>query len=753
MIEKIRGSTNFLKSGTKPLHALMKNSQCWCVDDESTLVMRVGRLKYYRIELPYATEEDKAKVQQLKDVLKRILRFEATPCPFKRGFHVDLPESATTPHRKAPWKVKAGSLLSSPVSATTSPLSLRKYRAQISSDDIEIQFERRLSLADSRDGTEDGFSNSSGVEKRHIETQKEIVEDDCNGAVTDSGLSNSQQIPTSPSTSKSVEDGFPKQSSAALENSAITATLESSEDGEEAHDEEPSEALWPAENFNSTKAAQVTSDNTEFDNGAMTYLSPPSDQQISGSSPTPNSITDDVPNQSSPVLEFPVTTETLNFGGAEETHGEPSEAMRLAGDLKFAKAASVLSDGTDIDNSELEAASKTDNAFDGQLEVIAVSSISRENPAIALNHSMDTNDSLNMHLVKIIASGQPDVMDKVDEPQGNSVAGGIPDPAEAAEGNENGSKFANLSPSPEECMQLNLEARPHSAHEASAGQTTDELNIEPVVEVEPPRRSLQTPSYSPDAVSVSSRADSFHSLTSLQSVSSDIEASLAESPDPTSLAETFDSLKVSPLHHRRDASATCVTVDSKPTQETNVPVSPLRPYTATSEGQSTPSLLRSSASDSSWPSVETPAASSAEYCLRRRPKKKRSFSPLTPSSTLFPPSPQSPRRNYLTGAILQTARHLALVKPMEIFIMIAHILARIAGGATPSDLISGDLFRRPAGPHGEGRRRNSLPNQADFQRGDFSEEDDFGVPIRGRSRSAVPNIRRDDDADSLFDLD
>lgn len=53
--------------------------------------MRIQHL-IYRVELPCATEEEKAQVEELKVVLGRILLYERTPCPFRRGFTVDLPE-------------------------------------------------------------------------------------------------------------------------------------------------------------------------------------------------------------------------------------------------------------------------------------------------------------------------------------------------------------------------------------------------------------------------------------------------------------------------------------------------------------------------------------------------------------------------------------------------------------------------------------------------------------------------------------
>jgi hypothetical protein len=92
-----------------------------------------------------------------------------------------------------------------------------------------------------------------------------------------------------------------------------------------------------------------------------------------------------------------------------------------------------------------------------------------------------------------------------------------------------------------------------------------------------------------------------------------------------------------------------------------------------------------------------------------------------------------------------------LGKPIEVVVMLIHILARIAGGATVNDLINGDLFKRP-GQEREHQRNRSLPDQIDGKGDDDLDEDDFGVPIRGRSRSGEI-LKADDETDSLFELD
>ncbi|GKZ20272.1 hypothetical protein AbraIFM66951_001395 [Aspergillus brasiliensis] len=114
-LENVHGLTVFLKCGNV-VHAILKNSQCWCVDGESTFVLRIRPLTYYRIELPADTDDNKILVTEMKNVLPRVLRYEVTPCPFKRGFTVEIPEEAKAPRRKRAWRPK-GRRESAPISS------------------------------------------------------------------------------------------------------------------------------------------------------------------------------------------------------------------------------------------------------------------------------------------------------------------------------------------------------------------------------------------------------------------------------------------------------------------------------------------------------------------------------------------------------------------------------------------------------------------------------------------------------------
>jgi hypothetical protein len=92
-------NVSFLNSGNL-LHTIFPRSQCWCVDGQSVFVLRVRQDSYYRIELPYATEEDKERITLFQSVLSQVLQYERTQCPFTRGFDVEVPDRPKTPPRR-----------------------------------------------------------------------------------------------------------------------------------------------------------------------------------------------------------------------------------------------------------------------------------------------------------------------------------------------------------------------------------------------------------------------------------------------------------------------------------------------------------------------------------------------------------------------------------------------------------------------------------------------------------------------------
>jgi hypothetical protein len=62
-------------------------------------VLRVREGSYYRIELPFTSEEEKERVEEFKTVLRSVLHYERTPSPFGRSYE-ETPARTKTPVRR-----------------------------------------------------------------------------------------------------------------------------------------------------------------------------------------------------------------------------------------------------------------------------------------------------------------------------------------------------------------------------------------------------------------------------------------------------------------------------------------------------------------------------------------------------------------------------------------------------------------------------------------------------------------------------
>ncbi|KAL4781476.1 inheritance of peroxisomes protein 1-domain-containing protein [Aspergillus varians] len=163
-LEKVYGLTVFLKCGSV-VHAILKNSQCWCVDGESTFVLRIRPLTYYRIELPNETERDQELVTQMKGALPMILRYEVTPCPFKRGFTVEIPEEAKAPRRKKAWRPK-GRRESAPV------------QSEYCQESLDIKGAATPDSLSAGEDTDDTATDGSSFTPKGSSTKLETIPDD-----------------------------------------------------------------------------------------------------------------------------------------------------------------------------------------------------------------------------------------------------------------------------------------------------------------------------------------------------------------------------------------------------------------------------------------------------------------------------------------------------------------------------------------------------------------------------------------------
>ena len=129
----------------------------------------IGDHSYYRIELPNKHPEDNTAIEEFKEVLEKILKYEKTPCPFKRGFTVELPEPPKTPVRIRPWKprerpqTESGSPRRKPSNHIMKSLDNSDFedleRLETSSNDTITETSRNVDL-------EPNHTNDAGAEPR-----------------------------------------------------------------------------------------------------------------------------------------------------------------------------------------------------------------------------------------------------------------------------------------------------------------------------------------------------------------------------------------------------------------------------------------------------------------------------------------------------------------------------------------------------------------------------------------------------------
>ncbi|KAI1608718.1 inheritance of peroxisomes protein 1-domain-containing protein [Exophiala viscosa] len=659
-IEKVRGSSNFLKSADqKIIYPIMRNSQCWCVDGESKFVLRIGKFRYYRIELPSETEQDKERAEELKAVLRGILRFERTPCPFKRAFHVDLPNDAITPRRKGPWKRRE---LPSPTTPNTDPLPLRRTK---NTRAWSLQGQTTPIQTYGRRGSDYGFPSS-----RSSSPMPRPDHDDYR--------------PDTPSSLTSTELAGEQD----RENGSTQGPGEH-EDGEMAKVDDHGYISNSTPSVSSTspdthvELPQDSSDEKHDKVEDQQDMAPEAQSQVPLEEPTP--------------FEDPTSTAHASLAQNQEesppllTSEEPLKALNVctsedaAPDTEVVPAVPTpVAPTEDVEQKDATA----------QLADIDI-------PALEAVHG----DSI--HIQATTAE------DPTDSPQ----------------------------PTPEEHKEATREELvPPGVQDSGLEQPLSDLTQDTMSKVPEMTEAVTTAdvqAQDDDALSRVSSVDSFHTTSSLVEIFPQ--------------AEKFDPFSV-PFHqHRRELSeltVTASTVDSSP--EMNNLLQPSQ--NESPDRLSTPGLDHTPRSDRSWPEVVTPSPMVQD--LRQRLRKKRSLSPLPPATTVVLPPSSPSQGNHFTAAILQKACNVALVKPIEAVVLLVHILARIAGGATVNDLLSGDLFKRPD----RHRRGSSFPDHISSPQHDSDDEDDFGMPRhhgRAKSESLKPAapMTRSDEADSMFDLD
>lgn len=602
-IEKVPGSTNFLKC--KDVNQpVLRNSQCWLVDGVSKFVLRVGKLQYYRIELPAKSEEDTRGVEDFKEALRKILRFEVTPCPFKRGFHVELADSALTPRRKGQWKRREASLPSSPLNETTPPLrhKTRMWQPRATSYGLGSREESSPSRTDS------GYGQSPTDEKYNEQPQTP-------GRVVH------------------------EQSGSEDESDIETRTLDKVSDEIEAMLSPRSEATPPLETEEKLMTPIKVSDTPSVEGDTREEAEDECCAVELAASPAP-----------SPVIE----------------HAEPNEPIKPSS-VRESRNEESLSPPLDIPE--------------------RIHSKSPVNSLGVPNSLANSQESLLFSLLLADTRRPPQPFPEYDHPSGRDSETEPPEDGES--------------------MSFSRRA------------TLDSI---------------------PDDVSIAESTDSFHTSASVASslnlLTPRQQTQYYDGPTPLAEAHEHDLWTPLDRSHRRDISEMTITASTL----------------------SSPDLTKAEFdSGNVYPSSPIIQAS-----LRHRVKATRNLSPLPPSSTIVR-SNRSNTNNHMTAAILQKAASVALVKPVELVVLVVHILARIAGGATMNDLMSGDLFKKP--PRERARAQSmSLPDGIPNRNVISEDEDDYGVPIRGRARSEesivsspAKDLRTNGDVesmtDSLADLD
>ena len=622
------------------------------MDGVSKFVLRVRAFQYYRIELPSDSEADKERVEEIKTAWKKILRYEVTPCPFQRGFRVELPAEAHTPKKKKAWTPRKSI-------GTVNGLN----HSQTTPDSGHVSESRPHSSLGLMSPLDKSVSEGAG-----------LVEDD---ALSDHSVSASES-------GTSGRDHTPEPT----ETSSTTAPKSSPK-------------VKAAIDVFEQEAAKAARRRDSWLNRTPSGAPLPPETELSQTSTPASSLLSEIcvndeesPELAQASLEAPsntVDSETKlstssgkvdqedNFGHAEPDHAEsiPVRAHKDQSTIPQ-ESKSVFERSSVVSNDDL-----TMNQKDHRHELISLSA-ERE-----------------------YSSSSPFVNELVDEASAPSTNSGKIDEHSPTTDSDINSPIFGIPK--EDFVNLTVLAN------TSAAMPEEESDVgDSVRQSEPLAIPGQTPNL--EAQSTASSVGSFHSVASMD-FGDDIASS--HSPEkfgsPRSMSPVPLSKSCTPAGHKRDLSNLTVTAESSmpsARDEDDEPISPGNAH-AINLIPPTPSAVPD------WPSI-SPSSPADSFGLRQRAlRPRRSLSPLPHPSTIL----QTRSSTTMSSAIVQKATEIAIGKPIEMVLILMHVLGRIAGGATVADLLSGDLFRRP--------NQSSATNNG----AESGDEDDFGIPIRGRDRS------------------
>ncbi|RMZ84117.1 hypothetical protein DV738_g703, partial [Chaetothyriales sp. CBS 135597] len=706
-IEKVRGSVPCFKCGGDFVQPIVRNSQCWCVDGESKFVLRRGKLQYYRFELPTATPEEQKKVEELKTVLANVLKFETTPCPFKRAFHVELPDDAIIPRRKGKWRRREASL---PLALDEPPRSLRRSEparvwrdrarnpapsanipaARRSSDYGYVQTPRHASLRTSyladRPETPSSMASSEELERRRME---EYSDDDS---------SEDYEQEEHQTTFKALPSPIlvAKRSAGIHDSAAIKVESDS---------RTPEPDLPPL-------VQQPTPPDTVVNDGSCEPEPETHSQQDPGqASHIEQDLEQDTRIQREPERETDIQ-QYSERDPEQEIHTQPEVKIRAEPERDPEHDTQIKQDPER--NPEGDAEQETQGQHNPESDVNAADPFIVGNEPAVVHDDYMASDQADIHDLGLVsplveeelASGEELPGMPIDDCESDDVLISLADLPEGT-----------FLPSTPELHYLEEHADLLEEHGFSDEELPPwVLAARPIGSIG--QRSI-TASSPPlmanfDTESVTSTAASFHTADS-DGAGSDDEPGSLSSKAITSMGE-YDG--TGSHNHRRDLSEITVTAST---------------WSNSLEPRSTsPIQISSLSSTEDWPAPSM--SGDIQEGIRRRVQSRQALSPPPRPSGL---GPSNQNQASLVSTIVYKVCKVAVVKPIEVFVLVASVVMRIAGGATVNDLISGELFRLPT----QAKRSTNLLDHVNrpkhVKEDEPAENDDFGVPIRGRTKKYV----------------
>lgn len=694
IIEKVQGSAHFLKAGDL-IHTIMKNSQCWCVDGESRFVMRIGKLKYQRIEFPITDDNEKKKVEDFKEVISKLLKFEKTPCPFTRAFHVDLPEDAITPRRRGTWKRRESSV---PVTPDVESSGGRNTRVSRTSSMRAMPPSSFPSRSMSQRDLERPRTASTPISSGRYSYPDTRLEPPANYT---SGEEN---------TDSDHQDSEPERPLSSLHSEADDS------DREVPNVPTVRSPLSNVETLPDTEVQAPTRSLSQLQQGPVQRQPGNTAELLDPTLQSPTPAVKSIPNTDD-------TNNPVICGDAQIapplTTTESITAQR--GPINTPSLTSV--DGSEAQNDIL----------------VAATNVEEDKPEV--NDTIERQEMVEGSSVPASTEGPIHVSEREEHVLGHTAKGS------QASGNSQEysmpavdipslvppTKESNPpAPSAEVDADHNLQQEENHSTRDTSPLTKAPVAAQPEVSPETSTKDLARTRKDDDTESIIS-TDSYHTLSS---------------DDNHIMPEDIPSTKS--FQHRRELSEMTVTAASMDHEDDPGPQEEVAVITTSYE-------VDSDGSDDSdeWLEPQAPGAFLSGPELRQRLRHRRSLSPLPPASILAPAN-RSGQSSPIPKEILQKAATLAVVKPIEAVVFAVHVLARIAQGATMNDLMSGNLFRRPGtrrtatGTFEQDRRGQSTVQESE-------DVDDFGFLRKGSFNKDTGQSEHvndhDDDAASFASID